>query len=144
MSCTNIMDADEVFLITNAKARDNPIIYVDDRFLHYTGYEREDFLGKNCRFLQNGQASFASVQLIKEVLSTGSARIFSLVNFKKNGDTFLNVFSVTAFYDPKRVLSYFIARHLELRDIKYTVPRTPLDGSEDSPPKNPSTSPQTR
>jgi len=38
--------------ITDATHPDNPLIYVNESFERVTGYQREEVLGTNCRFLQ--------------------------------------------------------------------------------------------
>ena len=39
-------------VVSDARQDDNPIVFVNQHFLDVTGYEREEVLGKNCRFLQ--------------------------------------------------------------------------------------------
>ncbi len=39
-------------VITDPALEDNPIVYVNQGFVQITGYEAEEILGKNCRFLQ--------------------------------------------------------------------------------------------
>ena len=39
-------------IITDPNKHDNPIIFVNAAFLKLTGYEYEEIIGKNCRFLQ--------------------------------------------------------------------------------------------
>jgi PAS domain S-box-containing protein len=38
-------------VFTDAKEPDNPIIFANDSFLSFTGYKREEVLGKSCNFL---------------------------------------------------------------------------------------------
>ena len=39
-------------IITDPRRPDNPIVFANDAFLRLTGYERQEVMGKNCRFLQ--------------------------------------------------------------------------------------------
>ena len=47
-----LADMAEGITISDNFQPDNPIVYVNDGFERLTGYDREDVLGKNCRFLQ--------------------------------------------------------------------------------------------
>ncbi len=40
------------FILTDPRLDDDPIVYVNHAFLEMTGYEAEEVLGRNCRFLQ--------------------------------------------------------------------------------------------
>jgi len=42
--------------VSDPSQPDNPLIQVNDGFCTLTGYDREEFLGRNCRFLQ-GEAT---------------------------------------------------------------------------------------
>src|SRR5690606_31444781 len=47
-----LQSAGNGIVISDAVAKDNPIIYCNQAFLEMTGYDSDDVLGKNCRFLQ--------------------------------------------------------------------------------------------
>ena len=38
-------------VVTDARQPDNPIVAVNDAFLQLTGYEADEVIGRNCRFL---------------------------------------------------------------------------------------------
>lgn len=40
-------------IVTNPRLPDNPIVFANDAFLRMSGYDRQDVLGRNCRFLQS-------------------------------------------------------------------------------------------
>src|SRR4028118_2268277 len=42
-------------VITDPKARDNPIVYVNPAFERISGYGMEEAVGRNCRFLQGDE-----------------------------------------------------------------------------------------
>ena len=48
-------------LITDARLPDNPIIFVNSRFLELTGYSEAEVLDQNCRFLQGPATDPATV-----------------------------------------------------------------------------------
>lgn len=40
------------FCVTDPSQLDNPVIYISDGFTKLTGYESDEVVGRNCRFLQ--------------------------------------------------------------------------------------------
>jgi PAS domain S-box-containing protein len=50
-------------IFTDAKEPDDPIIFANDSFLTFTGYDREEVLGKNCNFLIGAGDQEATRQL---------------------------------------------------------------------------------
>ncbi|KAK0358975.1 hypothetical protein LTR94_033141, partial [Friedmanniomyces endolithicus] len=39
-------------IITDPRLPDNPVVFANGAFCRLTGYERDEILGRNCRFLQ--------------------------------------------------------------------------------------------
>lgn len=37
--------------ITDPTQRDNPMVYANEQFRELTGYDEDEILGRNCRFL---------------------------------------------------------------------------------------------
>jgi PAS domain-containing protein len=71
---------------------DFPLIAVSDGFETLTGYPREDILGRNCRFLNNG-ADMSDVDRngIREALAFGSRFTAVIPNRRKDSTPFLNL-----------------------------------------------------
>lgn len=68
----------------------NPLIYVNDSFQSCTGYDVDEILGRNCRFLQNGKGDPESRSRIVEALREKKAICQDLRNYRKNGELFFN------------------------------------------------------
>jgi len=93
--------------IVDPNQRDSPLVYVNDAFLHITGYGREEVLGRNCRFLQGPATSPDAVNAIRTALAARQQVTLELVNYKKNGEEFWNRLSLTpVFDDGGRLVSY--------------------------------------
>lgn len=76
--------------LVNVSTIDQPLIYVNDKFTQLTGYTAEEVLGKNCRFLQNGQADPKALNKIREAIHNGKPVCQDLLNFRKDGVPFYN------------------------------------------------------
>ena len=47
-----LCEAQRSYVITDPRQVDNPIVWVSPSFCELTGYDRDEILGRNCRFLQ--------------------------------------------------------------------------------------------
>lgn len=87
---------------------DNPIIYANEAFELITGYDREEILGRNCRFLQGEDRSQPELDRIREALETRTPVTVTLRNYRKDGTLFYNQFTIRPLYDPQGNLIYFL------------------------------------
>ncbi|EFJ44101.1 hypothetical protein VOLCADRAFT_65257 [Volvox carteri f. nagariensis] len=89
----------EGITIADCSMPDMPLIYANAGFVRTTGYSVEYVIGKNCRFLQGEGTDGQPVQELKEAIKQGRACVVQLLNYKKNGDPFVNYLSLTPIYD---------------------------------------------
>jgi PAS domain S-box-containing protein len=80
------------FCVTDPHLEDNPVIYISQGFSVLTGYDYEDIVGKNCRFLQGPETSKDDVKRISDAIKNGKECSVNLLNYKKDGSTFINEF----------------------------------------------------
>lgn len=78
------------FCITDPHQPDNPVIYISGGFCKLTGYDFEDVVGKNCRFLQGEETSREDIKRISDALKEEKECSVNLLNYKKNGEKFVN------------------------------------------------------
>lgn len=74
--------------IADMRMDDDPIIYANGGFSRITGYEEDDILGRNCRFLQGEKTEDNPVRLMREAIDNGESVQVSLRNYRKNGSLF--------------------------------------------------------
>ncbi|MED1204430.1 PAS domain-containing protein [Heyndrickxia acidicola] len=94
-------------VITDPDLDDNPIIYVNEGFTRITGYEAEDILGKNCRFLQGQLTKNDDVKKIKQTLENFTSVSLTLLNYRKDGEIFYNQLTIDPVYNDKEQKYYF-------------------------------------
>jgi PAS domain S-box-containing protein len=87
-------------VITDARAQDNPIIFVNPAFEELTGYSAADAVGKNCRFLQGGDRRQSVRKIIAKTIVDGAPSECVIRNYKKNGELFWNKFYIFPLKDP--------------------------------------------
>lgn len=82
------------FVISDPSLPDCPIVYASDEFLAMTGYCREEVLGRNCRFLQGEDTDRETVAAVRDAIEQGKECTVRLLNYKKDGTPFWNMFSL--------------------------------------------------
>ncbi len=95
-------------VITDATQPDNPIIFVNSGFERITGYNREEILGENCRFLQGNDPNNLGVEQIRRAVLEGTECHVQLRNYRKDGAFFWNELSIAPVYSSKGHLTHFI------------------------------------
>jgi PAS domain S-box-containing protein len=98
----SLQAAQRSFCITDPSLPDNPIVFASQRFLEFTGYNMEQVLGRNCRFLQGPETDRRKVEMIRRGISEGVDTSVCLLNYRADGSTFWNQFFVAALRDVNR------------------------------------------
>jgi PAS domain S-box-containing protein len=94
--------------ITDPSLPDNPLIYVNDRFVEMTGYDREEALGHNCRFLQGDGTDEEAVGRIRAAIDDERPVTEIILNYRKNGEPFYNALDVMPVRDADNVVTNFL------------------------------------
>ena len=77
-------------IISDPNRPDNPIIYVNQKFEQITGYEASEAIGRNCRFLADGEVEQPGVDELRLAIREGREWSGPLRNYKKDGTPFWN------------------------------------------------------
>ncbi|MEO9140169.1 MAG: SpoIIE family protein phosphatase [Jatrophihabitans sp.] len=96
------------FTITDPRAPDAPLVWVNPAFTETTGYTFEESVGRNCRFLQGEHTDPASVEEIRRSLAAGRSLTITLLNYRKNGSSFWNELSISPVHDETGTITHFI------------------------------------
>ena len=78
------------FCVTDPSLPDNPLIFVSRGFCDLTGYDYDEVVGKNCRFLQGKETNEEDVDRIRDAIKEEKDCSVNLLNHKKDGSTFIN------------------------------------------------------
>lgn len=102
-------------VVTDPRQPDNPIVLANQAFLDLTGYAAEEVLGRNCRFLQGPDTNADALQAIRKSLENGSYDLeVELLNYRKDGTTFLNQLVISPIHDQDGALLYYFASQKDI------------------------------
>jgi PAS domain S-box-containing protein len=101
-------------VVTDPNLPDNPIVFVNGAFLDLTGYEEEEIIGRNCRFLQGARSDRETVRELREAIAGRHAVSAELLNYKKDGTPFWNALFMGPIFDREGRLLYFFASQLDI------------------------------
>ncbi|WP_431049294.1 histidine kinase famiy protein [Roseateles sp. L2-2] len=100
--------------IADPRLPDVPLVFANNAFLEMTGYELDELVGKNCRFLQGPDTDRESVALIREAIRTESEVTVELINYRKDGTSFWNALFLTPVKDTDGKLVYYFSSQLDV------------------------------
>lgn len=87
---------------------DTILIYVNPAFERLTGYDANDILYRDCRFLQNDDRDQSARALIRQAIKDGLPSREILRNYRKDGSAFWNELSITPVLNEADKRKYFI------------------------------------
>ena len=104
-------------VVTDPRQPDNPIVLANSAFLALTGYDAEEVLGRNCRFLQGPGTDQADVDAIRRGLAAGDEHVtVLLLNYRKDGSAFWNDLAISPVTDESGALIYHFASQQDVTE----------------------------
>lgn len=111
---TTVERIQQNFCICDPSLPDSPIVYASDAFLELTEYPREEVLGRNCRFLQGPGTDQATVQKIRDAIKSGEETTVRILNYKRGGAPFWNMFTLAPMKDSDGAVRFFIGVQVDV------------------------------
>ncbi|MEO1170103.1 MAG: LuxR C-terminal-related transcriptional regulator [Pseudomonadota bacterium] len=103
-------------VISNPRLPDNPIVAVNQLFIELTGYDRDEIIGRNCRFLSGPGTEPWLTEEIRRGVREKSSVLVEILNYKKDGTPFRNAVLVAPIYNQDDELDYFLGSQVEIPD----------------------------
>lgn len=101
-------------IVTDPNLPDNPIIFANQAFLSTSGYEANEMLGKNCRFLQGEGTDRKTVVMIRKAIEQKTDIAVEIQNYRKDGTMFWNALFISPIFDRDGKLLYFFGSQLDV------------------------------
>ena len=106
------------FVVVDPGLPDNPLVYVNDEFLHMTGYSREEVLGKNYRLLHGKETSRESIQKMDEQMTNGKSIHIELQSYQKESAPFWSEAVFHPICDKEEKLLFYIGLPIDITSRK--------------------------
>ncbi|KAL2608181.1 hypothetical protein R1flu_026754 [Riccia fluitans] len=106
------------FVVCDATGTDPtyPVLYASGGFFKMFGYEADEVIGNNCRFLQGPRTDPKEIAKIRKALKKGSTYSGKILNYRKDGTSFWNVLSISPIKDNDGKIIKYIGMQAEASD----------------------------
>jgi PAS domain S-box-containing protein len=101
-------------ILADPNLPDTPIAFANKAFLDLTGYEEDEILGRNCRFLQGAQTDREVVAELRDAVENRRSIAVEILNYRRDGSPFWNAVFIGPVYDVQGKLLYFFASQLDV------------------------------
>ena len=114
--------ANNGIVVSDPNQEDNPVIYVNDVTCKKFEYSREEFIGKNCRFLQGTDREQKNIKAIKASIKNRTSTTVTVRNYSKSGNLIYNQFTISPIFDEYNNLKYFLGIQRDVtKEIELTL-----------------------
>ncbi len=101
-------------VVTNPRQPDNPIAAVNSAFCTLTGYDRDEIIGRNCRFLAGAETEPWATAELRSAVASRRPALVEIRNYRRDGTPFLNGVMITPLFDADGDLEWFLGSQVEL------------------------------
>ena len=123
---TCISRLNDIVVITEAEPQDEPgprIVFVNDAFVHRTGYSREEALGRSPRFLQGPKTSRVQLDRIHVAMKQWKPVRVEVINYTKSGEEFWLDLDIVPVADAKGWFTHWVAVERDITERRRTEER---------------------
>jgi len=107
----------EGIVISDPSKEDHPIIFCNEGFQDLTGYDKDEVIGRNCRFLQNDDRNQQPIGQIRSFIESKVKGKAKLRNYRKDGTMFWNELSVAPITDGDGNTDYFVGVQRDITEL---------------------------
>ena len=101
-------------VVSDPRMTDNPLIAVNKAFLDLTGYDEDEVVGRNCRFLRGADTETVQTEKLRVAIAEQKPTIAELINYKKNGTKFRNAVMLAPLFDDDGQIEFFVGSQIEI------------------------------
>ncbi len=106
------------FVLTDPGLDDNPIVYVNKAFTAMTGYQPEEVLGRNCRFLQGDVSDPAAIAAMRDGIRERRPVAVTVRNARRDGTVFDNEIHISPVRDEFGRVVRFVGVQVDVTDLR--------------------------
>lgn len=106
-------------VFTDPRQPDHPIIYANDAFCKMSGYDCDEIIGRNCRFLQGPETDAESVRMIGAAISQQRPIGIDILNYRKDGTPFWNALYISPVFNEFGELQCFCSSQFDATERRH-------------------------
>lgn len=127
-------------VVSDAMAPDMPVVYVNPTFERITGYNADEAIGKNCRFLQGDDFDLSNEQALAEIrkaFARGSEVSVVLRNYRKDGSAFWNDLYLSPIRNDRDEVTHYVGVQNDISERRSIENQLAYNSSHDALTKLP-------
>ncbi|TMT85625.1 PAS domain-containing protein [Haloterrigena sp. H1] len=94
--------------ISDPDLDDNPLVYVNDAYEEMTGYEYDEVVGRNCRFLQGEESDEDAIAEMAAAIDEDRPVTVEIKNYRKDGTEFWNEVTIAPVRDEDDRVTHYV------------------------------------
>jgi len=102
--------------LTDPSLPDNPLVYVNDTWGEFTGYEAEETLGRNPRLLQGLGTDPETTAQLASAIDNEEPTTVEVRNYRKDGTPFWNELTIAPIHDEDGDLTHYVGFQIDVTD----------------------------
>lgn len=95
---------------------DNPLVYVNDTWSQFTGYDTDEVLGRNPRLLQGPQTADDTVATLSEAVDNEEPTTVEIRNYQKDGTPFWNELTIAPVRNDDGDVAHYVGFQINVTD----------------------------
>lgn len=103
-------------VVSDPRLPDNPIVACNQAFIDLTGFDRDEIVGRNCRFLRGAGTEPELTAILREAIGSVRPAMVELTNYRKDGTPFRNAVMIAPLFDDQGALRYFLGSQMRIDD----------------------------
>jgi diguanylate cyclase (GGDEF)-like protein/PAS domain S-box-containing protein len=119
-------------VIADAGQEDLPVVYVNEAFERITGYQRDEVIGHNCRFLQGGETDVEAVKQMERAMAGQRDVAVTLCNYRKDGTPFWNNLYLAPVRDAENSVTHYVGILHDISERKAYEAKLSFHASHDA------------
>ncbi len=101
-------------VVSNPRLPDNPIVAANAAFCALTGYQEDEIVGRNCRFLAGPDTEPWLTERIRQALRDLRPSLTEILNYKKDGTAFRNAVLIAPLFGADGEVAWFLGSQVEI------------------------------
>ncbi|TQQ82212.1 bacterio-opsin activator domain-containing protein [Halonotius roseus] len=102
--------------LTDPDLADNPLVYVNDTWGEFTGYDTEEMLGRNPRLLQGLGTDSETKERLAAAIANEEPTTVELRNYRKDGTPFWNELTIAPIFDENDEVTHYVGFQIDVTD----------------------------